>query len=339
MDSLHKNTRRAFTVIELLVVIAVIGIVVSLLLPAVQQAREAAHRMTCRNHLRQLALALHNYESAHAVLPPSKIDARNYGNGSSICDEEETTVEDNPTACTEYQSWTALCLPFFDQSTLANSYDYQSPWSNLCNREAVSTHLPIFLCPSASGVTHTDEYHVKGAATTHYGAVIEIKKQVFTDTFGVPNPGLSARIGTLAEHRANRPRDVIDGMSQTIMLAESAGRPGVFVNGRPMTAAQFSEYTDDEIVETPSGYIVEDGIGWADPDTGLHIKGAGPNGLTVYGPRFINAINTEEAYSFHTGGAHFVFADGSVQFLSEEIDSWTFISLCTRAGGEIVGEF
>ena len=123
------------------------------------------------------------------------------------------------------------------------------------------------------------------------------------------------------------------------MLAESAGRPAVFVNGQPITPDLFAAYSDDEIIELPTGYVVEDGVGWADPDAGFDIEGAGANGVSIYGPRFINAINTDEVYSFHHSGAHFLFADGSVHFIADSIDSWTFVSLCTRAGGEIVGEF
>lgn len=335
----HRATaRRGFTVIELLVAVSIVGILLALLLPAIQQAREAARRMTCRNNLRQLGLALHNYEAAHGVFPPGKLAATAYGASRGDCDPEETVVEDNPTACTEYQSWTALCLPFYGQGNLANRMEYTSAWSDLVNRETVSTPLDVFLCPTSKG-RRVDGDHVHGAAATDYAAVMEVAKLVYTDVFGVPNPGLSARRGALAEHQANRSSEILDGMSQTIVLAESAGRPEVYVLGRRMSASLFAAYTDDDIVPTPNGYRTDKGIGWADPDAGFDVQGVADNGVTSYGPRFINAINVNEAYSFHVGGAHFLLADGSVRFLSENVDAWTYISLCTRAGAETVADF
>ncbi len=334
-----RPRRFGFTVVELMVATGTIATLIALLLPAVQQVREASRRIACQNNLRQLGLALSNYQATAGVLPPGKIGANNYGSSGSACDPEETIVEDNPSACTEYQSWSTLCLPFFDQTNLADQFDDLIPWSHLSNREVVSTHLKVFICPSTPDGPDIDQYHVRGASSGDYSVLLEVKQRVYTDTFGIPNPGLSARLGTLAEHRANRLRDVTDGTSQTIMLAESSGRPNVYVLGQLMTAALYSAYTDDEVVQTSTGYTVEDGIGWADPDAGFDIKGVNEDGVTIFGPRFINGINTDESYSFHDNGAHFLFADGSVHFLSEDLDGWTFITLCTRAGHEHVGDF
>lgn len=331
----HRRRRPAFTIIELLVVISVIAILIALLVPAVQQAREAARRMQCRNNLKQLGLALHNYQSAHDVFPPSELNA----DGDSGCEPGEISIEDNSSSCTDYQSWTSLCLPFLGQSVLADSYDYNSPWSALVNRRVVSVQLPVFQCPSTPYGNRTDRYHVVGAAASDYGSVNRVAKRVYSDVFGVQVPSQAARQGALAEYKVNRPADITDGLSNSLMVAECAGRPEVLVLGRRMSDRQFSQYRDDEVVRVNGRLMAEAGIGWADPDTGFHVKGVQEDGVTVYGAVFINGINAGETYSFHSGGAQTLLADGSVQFLSARIDGWVYISLCTRAGGEVIGEY
>jgi prepilin-type processing-associated H-X9-DG protein len=180
---------------------------------------------------------------------------------------------------------------------------------------------------------------VVGAAATDYGSVNRVAKQVFTDVFGVPTPSQAARRGALAEYCANKPSCMTDGMSNTLMLAECSGRPDALVLGHRMSSSEFSAYSDDQIVMVGGRLIADDGIGWADPDVGFHVKGVQSDGVTPYGPRFVNGINTGETYSFHPGGAQVLFVDGSTHFLSQNIDGWVYVSLCTRAGGEVIGEF
>ena len=130
-----------------------------------------------------------------------------------------------------------------------------------------------------------------------------------------------------------------DGTSNSIMLAEAAGQPTVFTADGPMNAARFALYTDDKIVDLGGTYAPADGTGWADPDGGFSINGATADGLTKYGPFMINRINVSEVFSFHTGGAMAALGDGSVRFLSENMDTLVFVAACTRAGGEVLGEF
>ncbi|MEQ9409694.1 MAG: DUF1559 domain-containing protein [Fuerstiella sp.] len=327
--------RRGFTIIELLVVVAIVAILIALLLPAVQGAREAARRMQCSNNLKQLGLALHQYQTAHLVFPPSEL----HGIGDAGCDPFEVAVEDHPNACTDYQSWTVLCLPQLDQAALAARYDYDYEWSSLNNRPIVSTQLSVFQCPSTPNANRVDRFHVVGAAATDYGSVNRVAKRVYSDVFGIAVPSQAARQGTLGEYQANRPSGITDGMSNTLMLAECAGRPDPLVLGHQMTASQFADYSDGEVISVGGRLMSEDGIGWADPDAGFHVQGVRSDGVTAFGPIFINGINTGETYSFHSGGASTLFADGSVHFLSENVDGWVYISLCTRAGEEVVGEF
>ena len=329
--------RRGFTIIELLVAAAVVAVLLALLVPAVQQAREASRRTRCRSNLRQLGLALHAYESSHGVFPPSKIGA--IGSTIGPCDADEVEVEDNRGSCTEYASWTVMCLPMIDQASLSHLYDADQPWSSLTNRPVVRTRLDVFVCPTTPDSGRPDSHHVLGAAPIDYGAVAEVEQRLFIDVFGVPDPGLESRLGALREKFANPTRDIRDGLSSTIMLAECAGRPLAYVDGIPMNSAQFSAYAEDGIIENSGAYVADEGTGWADPDAALDISGVMDDGVTLYGPHLVNRLNVSGPYSFHVGGAQFLFADGSVHFLSESVDAWLLVKLCTRAGGEVVGEF
>ena len=329
MKTRNRQTR-GFTLIELLVVIAIIAILISLLLPAVQQAREAARRTQCSNNMKQLVLALHNYESSHTTLPPSRL-------------RPDVEIEDNAGQVSAYQSWTSMVLPYIDQGNLGNQIDYQAAWSAVQNRPAISQQLSVFLCPSTPGDDRTDGHWVVGAAAGDYGSVNEVKKKVYTDVLGVPDPGSSSRAGVLSKGVQNRFRDITDGTSNSIIIAEAAGQPNVYTSDGPMNAERFALYTDDKLADLGGSgngpFEPADGTGWADPDCGFSINGATADGLEKYGPYMINTINVSEVFSFHVGGAQVGLADGSVRFLPESIDTGLFVKICTRAGGEVNGEW
>ena len=335
MKIARLQINRAFTIVELLVVVSIIAVLIAILLPAIQQVREAARRMQCHNNLKQIGLALHNYNSTHLVFPPSALA----GSGAGGCEATELAIEDNPSDCTEYQSWTALILPYLDQASFAQQYDYNSPWSSLRNRPLVATRLSLFQCPSTPSQPTTDTHHVIGAAAGDYGAISQVTKRVYTDIFGVADPGVAARVGALEQFAGNPQVFITDGLSNTIMIAESSGRPRVYVGNAQMSDSQFAAYSGDEVVKIAGDIVAEDGIGWADPDSRFNVAGVQEDGVTTNGAGFINRLNLSEAYSFHAGGVSVLLSDGSVRFLSETTDSWTYVTLCTRAGGEVVGEF
>lgn len=331
----HK--RKGFTLIELLVVIAIIAILISLLLPAVQQAREAARRTQCKNNLKQLALALHNYADVFSGLPPSRFEP-------DVAIQDATSAPMAHGGESTYMSWTCMVLPLLDQANLQNSMNFSYAWSDAVNRDAISQPLSVFKCPSSPAVGG-DPYWCPGAAGGDYGSLNEVKKKVYTDVFGLPEPPKSARGGVLSKGKMNRFRNITDGTSNTILLCEAAGQPDVYTSAGPMNAANFAAYTDDKIIDgsvsTPSfeGYAPADGTGWADPDCGFSINGATADGLNKYGPYFINVINVSEPFSFHVGGCTVALADGSVRFVSENVDGQTFVNACTRAGGEISAQW
>ena len=317
-----KKSRKGFTLIELLVVISIIAILIALIMPAVQQAREAARRMQWRNNLKQLVLALHNYESGHLVLPSSRL-------------YPDVEIEDNTGNESAYHSWTTLTLPYLDQRNVQQNIDFDYAWTALVNRPAISQQLKVFICPSAPGDDRVDPNWVVGAAAGDYNSINEIKKKVYTDVLGVANPGSAARAGVLAKGYNNKFSDVLDGTSNTIMLAEVAGQPFIWTANGRMNSDMFANYTDDKVVLFNDDYVAADGTGWADPDNGFSINGATKDGLTKYGTGMINRINTSEVFSFHSKGAMVGIADGSVRFISENIDTKAFIDACTRSGGEM----
>lgn len=348
MPQVRRSRPRGFTLIELLVVIAIIAVLIALLLPAVQQAREAARRTQCKNNLKQLGLALHNYESTHTTFPPSRFDPKTcigtpYVQGAPGC----TTA-----LATSFVSWTVMVLPYMDQAPLYGSYNPNQPW--WANSAVINTPISAHICPSTPGTSRLDPAWGPAAAgltpwsiAGDYGSLNEIKSAYYTAN-GIPDvSGTSATQGVLVKALPAKIKDVTDGMSNTVMVVETAGKPDVWVYGQKMTSAGYAASNSKAKAKvTVIGGLNwnHDGTGWADPDAGLSLDGttrasANPTGFTIGGRSMINATNVSEIYSFHTGGAHVLMADGSVKFLSENIDWVTMGAIVTRAGGEVVGEF
>ncbi len=322
--------KTGFTLVELLVVIAIIGILVGLLLPAVQQIREAARRTQCLNNLKQLGLAIHNYESAFGGFP----EARWSPNGTS----NYTIPAPVGAGKSSWKSWSVSILPFVEQQAVSDLIDQKQSWFSPANLEATRTPIEVFVCPTTPNSPRIDEYHVRGAAAGDYGCINEVHQRVFEQILVPPQMGTrpEEREGPLVKQVRMKMRDIGDGLSNTIMLAESAGKPEAWLSIGKMNAESFAQYTDDKVILFNGNYVNADGTGWADPDANFTINGASSDGLKKYGPAMINAINASEVFAFHPAGANHLFSDGSVSFIAKSIDARAYVWQCTRDGGEIV---
>ncbi|QDU44779.1 DUF1559 domain-containing protein [Symmachiella dynata] len=345
---MKARTRSGFTLIELLVVIAIIAILIALLLPAVQQAREAARRTQCRNNLKQIGLALHNYAETFGVFPPGYV----------------AKIPNNKTSSEQsLWAWGTLILPYLEQGNL---YEVLSPDSTLAEDQlttpeglaALRTPLPAFRCPTDIGPalndfdnTHNDSIMV-GAyynrqltsdgtdkipiATSNYVMVMDSGNST---TPAVYPADYGAARGMGYQNSSVRFRNVIDGTSNTIHVGERAWKYGDVVAGAGTIYAISASVPD-----------LDQGSSW-------NIKAAGTNVLSLPydGINHSSSNQQHQARSFnspHTGGAFFVFCDGSVHFLSDSIDhqggsiglgvehvNSTYERLCDRRDGQVNGEF
>jgi prepilin-type N-terminal cleavage/methylation domain-containing protein/prepilin-type processing-associated H-X9-DG protein len=200
---------RGFTLVELLVVIAVIGVLIALLLPAVQAARATAQRMQCSSHLKQLGLAVMQYEQTHRVLPPSwtKIKAG----------------EENP----KYHNLLTFLLPYLEQQTVFQQYDWNLRWNDAANKRAIDVNIPVFLCPSAPGDRDSaaDYAASERILSTAWKPLVEsgqlIERREWLGVFQASTDGVTRWI------------NVSDGLSNTFLLLEDGGRPLRYRDGSP----------------------------------------------------------------------------------------------------------
>jgi len=310
--AVKTSDKRGFTLVELLVVIAIIGVLVALLLPAVQAAREAARRMRCKNNMRQIALAVVQYENANKAYPLTHVKMTAGG------------------PVTQYYNLFMQLLPYADHKFLYDQYDFNKPWYHVDNRSVAAAGVSFLRCPSAVGPptaiytgTEAGEYAVSDYAPCHriagsgYPAAVLLAKEGIIRNTGVYVNGLLQRVmDTATEHEYNyvRSSDVTDGTSKTLLnIFEDGGRP------------EFFQYDGSS---PPSSGVVG-GAAWSDVNNEIGIHAA------CFG-RLFNCHNDNEVFSFHPEGAVFPFADGSVHFLLNDIDLRVFVALFTADGGETV---
>jgi prepilin-type N-terminal cleavage/methylation domain-containing protein/prepilin-type processing-associated H-X9-DG protein len=309
------RTGRGFTLVELLVVIAITAVLLGLLIPAVQKVREAASRLQCTNNLKQLGLALHNYHGDFGTFPPGAVGPQGLPQFAGL----------------KSHGLGSYLLPYLEQQGLAGRYRWDVSWSDPPNQPVVNAPLKTWQCPSARAnrimngalptVSPPNEVPSNyTAACGDYAGMsqvyAELARRGLVDAGGPVN--LSGNYeGVFQINCTRRLEDIADGTSNTILMAECAGRPQLW-HGR-----------------TPVPNVWLSGGPWASRNL-LWGRGATPDGTAFYGPCAINCTNDREVYSFHPGGANSVFADGSVHFLRADLGIRVFARLATRAGGEVV---
>ncbi len=338
--------RRAFTLIELLVVIAIIAVLIALLLPAVQQAREAARRTQCRNNLKQLGLALHNYESSHTTFPPNLVPGGSFKYSAG--------------------NWGVLAYlsPYLDQTPIYNlmnlnapTYAATSPFfiADANNALAASYIIPAFLCPSDKARSLGGDYGVASLGPSNYcgnqGSGID------TLAGGTINGSPYNADGVMFANSKVRIGDISDGTSNTACMSESVLGEGAtkFSGSTPPASVQkvyaynlSFQNVDDASCATPSMWNLQD------PRQFLWYSGEirntsynhyyTPNDkrwdcITNAASLGYTAVGWKAARSLHVGGVHLLLCDGSVRFVNENIDKNSWRALATRSGSEIVGDF
>jgi prepilin-type N-terminal cleavage/methylation domain-containing protein/prepilin-type processing-associated H-X9-DG protein len=338
MTCIQKRTRKGFTLVEVLVVIAVIGIMVALLLPAVQQAREAARRTQCKNHLKNLALALHNYHDAHRQFPPSAVTTPCSTSRIHNCFRrvDRSLIANSPRI-----PWTFVILPQMDQAAAYSKlnfvglpmYAFLSGSVLEGDARILEQGFPFFRCPTDSGPDRKNFTSINGLrgvnrdplilATLNYGGNCGLhaldEDQSLSGAFGI-NSSISMTMMT-------------DGTSNTILLAEHlTGSPS---DSRGVFSSNLPTFSSVYFFQTPNSPVA---------DTAISNTGCGSPPLPNQPCRVVSDQTPLNGWygaarSSHAGGIQAAFADGNVRFISNNISLEVWRNLGARNDGNIIGEF
>lgn len=305
---INRTLRRGFTLIELLVVIAIIAVLVSLLLPAVQQAREAARRTQCKNNLKQIGLALHNYHDVHGRFPSGWIAV---DSGTNLPSAHEGTSG---------VGWATMILPFIDQANVYNQFNASLPLTDPANATFLSAQMTIYKCPSDPQPLTFDlgeegnptNILAKMPIANYIGSFGPEELDGCEEPAGTPPvlaDGQCKGSGIFYHNSRVSIRDVTDGTTNTYMVGERKTK------------------------ETDGWYTSWPGMIAEAEEAFQRVCGSADH--TPNHP----ATHFDDFSSNHTGGTQFLQADGSVRFLSENINTGTYQGLATIQGGEVLGEW
>jgi prepilin-type N-terminal cleavage/methylation domain-containing protein len=356
--SRHHPHRPAFTLIELLVAIAIIGVLIGLLVPAVQKVREAGHRMTCANNLHQIGLALHNYEGVNGYFPPAYLQTSGRQSGTAY----SISYPDDGWNGLPGWGWGTLILPYLEQDNLYRSLRLDLPCWAAENAALVKTRLPVFLCPSATGGSDgfALERYTAGTsddpqdpapfspaivfAHSHYVTSAGQngpwnRSPAYSFDFTTPEPVTvngqtvwDVINGPFFRNSHTRVRDVTDGLSQTVFVGECSS---VLTNKTWVGVVPWSctppQNPPVGIGDTNSGGCL---VGaHSGPDAHDH-----PN-IIIHAPD--NPFgHTDEMYAQHTPpGCNVLFGDGSARFVGAFINPNTWWALSTMNAGDVPGDF
>jgi prepilin-type N-terminal cleavage/methylation domain-containing protein len=341
MTSSRTARRGGFTLVELLVVIAIIGVLIGLLLPAVQKVREAANRTQCANNLKQIALAMHNYHDSYKTFPQNHRPV-------------------NAQVGSVRERWLTHVLPFIDQGGSWNRYDETTNWDSVTNLVVTSVSLPTLQCPDTPNPTRLDNNPGNStpfgwgpnnppvAAVTDYAGVYGVHPAFSAATGITPNNpgGVITNNLNAADPYPVKISDIKDGTSNTLLVVESAGYPYLFNQNATQQGTDLTQHGVN-------------GGAWSRPASDIWLIGfADKLGTTPGGPYTVNAANgvdtlgaypltqptgaplgtygSGQIFSFHTAGANAALADGSVRLLSPKIDPNIIAALVTRANDDQV---
>lgn len=333
----HCNKRSAFTLVELLVVIAIIGILIGMLLPAVQQIREAARRTACKNNIRQLALALHNYESSFGQFPPGY----SFVSGADYAAQTGYPVAGGFEVANHLgHAWGAHILPQIEQGNLYDQVDFRLPGFDPANLTARETQINIFLCPTDSwsqnnfvvrdeSVTPVERYSAASYCANWGPAsgVAETPNDQSDDWNLDATPDASQ--GPFFRNSKTRFADVTDGTSSTLAIGERTNGPILDENRNPIGIPPhpnfenvwFGAIRDIDAPDDDHGHMV------------LFDAEYGPNRARGEGTGADRGISAP-----HSGLAQFGFLDGSVHTIPETIDINVYRALASMRGGEVIGD-
>ncbi len=365
-----RLVKKGFTLIELLVVIAIIAVLIALLLPAVQQAREAARRSDCKNKLKQIGLALHNYEETHKTFPPGVM--------------RHTTASAN--AQSGY-GWGTYILPFLDNAPLFKKFNTNDSIGSAANIPLVATVLPAYRCPSDVGESQAAVTGTGAGnwATTNYVGNYGVGLPVLQEASGVyQGPETAKQVqGIFGQNSRTRIRDIRDGVTNTVLVLErrmprsgtawsnaASGTFNSFWAGDPDSTNGLTDILGTTSLSSSTGYFAV--AGWAcegsytgTPPAWVDAAGtttcsggtAMPTGASAYAltaPLKINKLpgtagaaltgvnvdqTTAGSQSYHPGGTQVMLGDASVRFVSDSVDIGTWVNLHRRNDGRTLGEF